>query len=537
MADQKSLSQEPIPDYVSKSRFRVGASSRKFLAALLIVLAFLVPRWPGFEESASVMDEGSLLVYPELILKGELPYRDFETFYGPANLWVLSAVYAGFGSSIFAERSVGLIYRILVLLIIFALVQRWDTTLAAGCALLSGIVLLPMGLEAHAWIGGIVCVLASLCLVANLERCFWGGIFAGWALLFRVDLGPAVIASVLPLFLLMTARQRWHYLGGAALSLLPLGWLSVVVGPHEIMNNLLLYPVIYSSPGRHLSILSVPKDLLWLFLVHLVAVASNIFAGFIAIRSNRRDLTARLLLGFALLGLGVTHQAAHRLDLVHVLCAAFVSLGALPLSIFVIQSHFRITGRRRLDVISAITLALVLLGASVPQFIVVVRKQIITGLTGENTKTVFITQSGRSFPLSSAQTALALGKIFDRLAALAKPGERLFVGPADLRRTNYNDTFIYHMMPQLRPATYFLEMNPQSANRPGSRLSEDIASADWLVLNHELDTWNESNQSAEFASDVPMQVVRDQFELCGQYGTRDLYRRRVRPSPNSNRFN
>ncbi|HJX25385.1 MAG TPA: hypothetical protein VJ252_04465, partial [Chthoniobacterales bacterium] len=197
------------------------------------------------------MDEGSLLVYPELILKGELPYRDFETFYGPANLWVLSAVYAGFGPSIFVERGVGLICRVLVLLIIFALVQRWGTTLAVGCALLSGIVLLPMGLAAYAWVGGIICVLASLYLVANPEstmRCFWGGILAGGALLFRVDLGPAIIASVLPLFFLMTPARRWKYLGGAVLALLPLAWLTVAVGPREIINNLFLYPVIYSSP-------------------------------------------------------------------------------------------------------------------------------------------------------------------------------------------------------------------------------------------------------------------------------------------------
>jgi hypothetical protein len=534
MAEQRSLSQESNLDRVSESPFRFGISRRKFLVALLIVLAFLVPFWPGFEEPATAMDEGSLLVYPELILKGELPYRDFETFYGPANLWVLSAVYAGFGPSIFVERGVGLICRILVLLMIFALVQRWGTTLAAGCALLTGIVLLPLGLAAYAWIGGIICVLASLCLVANSEsktRCFCGGILAGWALLFRVDLGPAVIASVLPLFLLMRAGRRWNYLGGAVLALLPLGWLTMVAGPREIINNLLLYPVIYSSSARHLPILSVPKHLLWLFLLHLIIGAGNIFAGFIAVRENRRAPAARLLLGLALLGLGVTHQAAQRLDLVHVLFTAFVSLGILPLSIFVIQSHFRITGRRWADALFATATALVLVGAGVPELAVNAREQIITSLTGENTKTVFITQSGRSFPMSSSQTALTLGKMFDRLDALAKPGERLFVGPADLRRTNYNDTFIYYMVPQFQPATYFLEMNPQSANRPGSRLAEDIASADWLVLNHQLDIGNEPNQSATFASDAPMQVVRDQFELCGQYGTRDLYRRHLRPAP------
>jgi hypothetical protein len=124
----------------------------------------------------------------------------------------------------------------------------------------------------------------------------------------------------------------------------------------------------------------------------------------------------------------------------------------------VIQSHFRITGRRWTDALLAIAIALVLVGAVVPELAVNAREQIIMSLAGENTKTVFIVQSGRSFPMSSPQTALTLGKIFDRLDALAKPGERLFVGPADLGRTNYNDTFIYYMMPQLQPATYFLEM-------------------------------------------------------------------------------
>ena len=101
----------------------------------------------------------------------------------------------------------------------------------------------------------------------------------------------------------------------------------------------------------------------------------------------------------------------------------------------------------------------------------------------------------------------------------AKPGERLFVGPADLRRTNYNDTFIYHLEPQLRPATYFLEMNPFSANRPGSRLAADVATADWLVLNRRMDAWNEPNRSREYGSDAPNQVVKDQFALQGQYGS------------------
>ena len=39
------------------------------------------------------MDEGTLLVIPEQVLKGKLPYRDFETFYGPPNPFLLAVVY------------------------------------------------------------------------------------------------------------------------------------------------------------------------------------------------------------------------------------------------------------------------------------------------------------------------------------------------------------------------------------------------------------------------------------------------------------
>src|ERR1700732_1611925 len=81
-----------------------GASSarRSLAVAALLLVALLLPLLRGFDNPAEKMDEGSLLVYPELILKGSLPYRDFETFYGPANIYVLSAVYAVFGPSILA---------------------------------------------------------------------------------------------------------------------------------------------------------------------------------------------------------------------------------------------------------------------------------------------------------------------------------------------------------------------------------------------------------------------------------------------------
>jgi hypothetical protein len=51
---------------------------KKFLVAAAVILTLLVPIWSSFEKPADEMDEGALLVYPELILKGQVPYRDFE---------------------------------------------------------------------------------------------------------------------------------------------------------------------------------------------------------------------------------------------------------------------------------------------------------------------------------------------------------------------------------------------------------------------------------------------------------------------------
>lgn len=124
-----------------------------------------------------------------------------------------------------------------------------------------------------------------------------------------------------------------------------------------------------------------------------------------------------------------------------------------------------------------------------------------------------------------------VARMLAKLETVSSPGQRLFVGPGDLRRTNYVDTYLYYMMPELTPATYFLEMNPLSANRPRSRLAADVASADWLVLNRVYDHWYEPNRSVEYGSDAPNAVVRKDFEVCGEFGSYLLYRRKNRSAP------
>jgi hypothetical protein len=113
---------------------------------------------------------------------------------------------------------------------------------------------------------------------------------------------------------------------------------------------------------------------------------------------------------------------------------------------------------------------------------------------------------------------------------LAGPGDRLFVGPRDLRRPEYVDTLLYHLLPALTPATYFLEMNPGSVDRPGSQLATDIASADWLILNRVWDKAPAGPVRAE--AEVPGEVVRTQFTQIFAAGDWEVFCKTARIAQN-----
>jgi hypothetical protein len=133
----------------------------------------------------------------------------------------------------------------------------------------------------------------------------------------------------------------------------------------------------------------------------------------------------------------------------------------------------------------------------------------------------------RYFYLGDYRAHLAMQAAVDELSASASPGDRLLVGPSDLRRTWYSDVFAYWLLPELDPATYFIEMDPGLANDERSRLAADVASADWILLSGLWDGWFEPNASIEYGSDIPNQVIRDRFCEVANYedGLAVLYRR------------
>jgi hypothetical protein len=477
----------------------------KIIVFCLLAGLLVIALWPAFQSPGQPEDEGIALLYPEMLLKGRLPYRDFESIYGPGNLFILSAAYSLFGTNIFVERAVGLTYRLIILLAIFGTAQRWGTFVASACALVAVVILGHSEVWANTWFAGTGFALCGVWMMANVRsgwRCFAAGLFGGIALLCRCDFGPALAVSALPLFLSMERAAKKKFLGGLAVALLPLLWLGVVVGPTQLVDNLFLLPVFRIGPGGSLPISAATPDVVWEFCFYLVASAVNVAAGFFALREPAPE-RGRLLLGAALLGLGLIHYSLSRFDSGHVFNAALVSFAFLPVSISVLFSLVAKPLPRWLKIAAV---SLVALGT-----IALLR-------LGPHNQGIFIKQNGRSFPLATTSLPHAADQALSDLQRASLAGQTLFVGPADLRRTIYCDVWIYHLFPKLRPATYFLEMNPGSANAPGSRLARDVASADWLVLNRAWDFIVEPNRSSEFGPDEPNNIVRTDFDLQRAYG-------------------
>jgi hypothetical protein len=132
-----------------------------------------------------------------------------------------------------------------------------------------------------------------------------------------------------------------------------------------------------------------------------------------------------------------------------------------------------------------------------------------------------IEHDGRVFYYGKQDRAEAAQLVIDAAARISKPGQRLFVGPGDLRKTPYSDAYLYYELGDLVPATYYIEMDPGVANTANSGLDRQLASADIVILSKIWDNWSEPNDSRKVGSDKSVRVLARDFCRVGTY--LDLY--------------
>lgn len=527
-------------------------------AAIAIVLA--LPFRGLMRSPGGPMEEGFMLTFPERILHGDLPNRDFLYLYGPGSLWSLASLYWLFGTSVATERIFGALQVVGMAAGMVWLLRPFGRFLAAVGAIVCILVVAPaLGFTALPWNGGVALLLLALGLAGSarwegdeardpdLRRLGLAGVLAGLALLFRPDLVLALALAGTAVLWALPRRAIRRAIGGLLVGVAPILAHLATAGPGHVIDGMFIDPVFRLRGGRTLPVppswhelevfmqrpaayvampwpfphLSLPAEVAaWFWLVPIVAL-TILAAALVARRRAPGARRTQVLLVGALLSLGLLPQAFQRADVPHFAWASCVSLGFLPAAIASLIGDRRTT---RMDVplgwrsaVGTASVAVLLLCA-IPLLTVRTYTEQVKRSLGTEVAGWPIRRHDRSFSYGSPDIAAAGNQLVADLDARAKPGQRLFVGPEDLRKTPYNQAFWYFLYPDLVPATYYIELDPWLANRPGSRLADDVASADWLILTSIGAGWDEPNLSRRVGSDAPNEVVRRDFCLVGSYG-------------------
>ena len=512
------------------SRRRIIGSA---LAAAAVLVAALAPLASYRHFALFPQDEGLLVAYPSLILHGLAPNRSFESVYGATNLWVLAGAFKVGGVSIGVERTVGALYRLVIVGSLVTLGLRRRGPMAGLCAGLVSVVILAgtIGLAAFAWLAGLAfgalgLALADIGLAGAARRrvvglaglCF--GLMAGC----RLDL---VVAGGLAVGILAWLRpEARRPLGiGVAAGLVPLAINVIQAGPIAVLHQQLLAPVFVTGPARRLPLSTLGwQGIILLVLCGAVAVGLTA-AGWRAVRADRAGWEGVLLVAVGCFDLGLLPQALQRCDGVHLaLVACWVMPSAVllpPLRLFGRAGRERGVPRGNLV---PVVLAVVALALVADSFGRIWRSAL--PVVGTPVVEYRVTHDGRSVPMPSAAAAQQLDTLLAAVGAHSRAGQRLFVGPRDLTTAGYADTYLYYLLPELPPATRYLEMDPGVANGKGSTLAAELARADVVILNSAYDTFPVSDPSSRHGATAPNQVMTHQFRPVASSGTWTLYVRR-----------
>ena len=521
---------------------------RDLVALGIVGVVLLVPVWGLLRYQGPPMEEGFMLAFPEQILNGRFPHKDFLHLYGPGSLYVLAAVYAVFGANLYVERFVGLLQHAGVAFGLFALLRPFGRRIATTSAVISILLLIgPGGLSAMAWNGALALAVCSMAVATAAARrpsersATWplvaAGVLAGAALLYRPDMVIAVALGIGLIWWDLPRERRVPLLVSTGATLLLYVPHLLISGIENSFRGMFLEPVFDLRDGRALPVppswneidgflqragalrtdgwaLPMPalsqQIALWFWLVPL-SILVVLIAAWRLRRRERDSDRARVLWPAAWFAAALLPQAMQRPDTTHLAWVSGISFALVVPAVATL-----LEGRRRsfspwTRYLAGAGLIAAILVVVIPFYPARTYVDLAAQSLGRNRFGAPITVEDRTFYFGDQGGAAQAQQVADALAELSEEGESLIAGPTDLSRTNYNDSFFYHLFPDLVPGTRYIEMDPGIANTEESGLADELRANDWLILSASSDLWNEPNSSTEPGSPEPNEVVRDQY--------------------------
>ncbi|WP_157994648.1 ArnT family glycosyltransferase [Peristeroidobacter agariperforans] len=498
--------------------------TRHLWTLLLICVAAGLSLGPLQFQTISPQDEGILLLYPDLILQGYVPYRDFSAIYPPGTFLLLAGAFQLLGESIVIERLVGVAYQVMMAAAVYLLGARltWTTGLVASSVMLLVLHFFPAA-GAYSMFAALASILFGMLYAHSAAAMHddgragtWriaAGVLASLAFWFRQEIGVVGTVAILVALHPQTRRQFRDFCFGFALPAGVLAVLLVLIGLEPSFDSLVL-DVLHMLPGRKFPVEWSPA----LFAV-LLCVVISVTIAFVGQRWRRKD-HLQLARAVAVLSAGLLPSVLQQVGAWHLSYVGCV-IGALTVV------SLRLATTHRLSRATGQAGTAMLLASIAGAFIVAFmhgayRYSVNTPRLAVEDRWVFIEDNLYPGDPGRHSDAAAL---LNETIKVAKPGERLFVGPEDLRYAVYSDTFFYYLLQQLQPASRYLEMNPGDANGEDSGLAADVASADWLILTSRYDNLYTPAAARIPGSQAPNDVVRRLFCEHSKHGVWRLMRR------------
>lgn len=317
----------------------------KNLFLIIICIATVIYYVPMIKAPLNPYDEAVILVGAERVLKGQIPYKDFLTVYGPGQVYTLAALFKLFGTSVTVERIYDIVIKSFLSILVFVIIRLLSSNKTAIVGWVMSLIWIEY-CSNHAYpvypavLFMFICIYSLLCYMkqGRLYYIVIGAISVVFAIVFRHDLGGlAAIAIALPLLSRkITGTQKlWTpliiYITTGVIAALPVIIYFYLNSDIEaIINDLILIPIDMVGIQQKLPYPDLSRWNLPFFIFPLVLLIGLI--SFFILRKRKMDNTlAYGILFISLVGIAFLNQVWGRSDTIHLMPSALASIILSPI--------------------------------------------------------------------------------------------------------------------------------------------------------------------------------------------------------------
>jgi len=488
-----------------------------------------------------IYDEGLIVSGAVRILHGQLPYRDFDTGYPPAQFYTIAGVFSAFGTTLLAERIWDAVWRLAIVGLVIVVAraaaprQRVHPLPLICGALVTG----AYGFHLYPMISGMLpCLAAVWCAVLYLNQhgvrwLFFSGIAAGTAVLYRHDLAACVCGAVMVASCyqaIAERKRRWLqfpalFCAGVLLVVAtPVLYFWLSVPHHALVQSFVDFPRL-NFAARRLPLPGPGAILAWCdFYLPLAVIVAAAVALRHATAAHRPTLV--LLLTASAATLALTTQ---RLDAAHAYPAIMFSLVLLCVCLAVRPLENRRLWRNLL--LSGAFFCYGLLQLFVWTWQIAVPSEAAQG----GVAPVDLRQDSGNGPPNEIVRAGFIRLALDQRQAIGYiqghllPGSPLYVGTATHDRVSCNDALFYFLADR-PPATRFDMFVPGSTNSAAvqSEILREIRvnQTGYVVLFRETPSHEPNLSSVDSGVGILDNAIRQDYIQVAEFGRYAIWHRK-----------